>query len=109
MAPEFRRAIVLLLTFGVGAGAGLLIGSQITERDAYHRTFEAQKRLIEPVIAASADYEAVTIAEESQGDAHLEGKVQSAEARERLRREMEKLFGVAKAERMVADVSVGKE
>jgi hypothetical protein len=101
--------MALILIFGVGAVAGFLMGSQKAERDVCHRTFEAQKRLIEPVIAGSADYESVTIAEESQGDAHLEGRVQSAETRERLRHELEKLFGVAKAERMVANVSVGKE
>ena len=96
-------SLISLISCGVGGVIGLIRG----ERDAYHRQYLREKQLIEPVLKRP-EFKEVEIHEYSGGGAYLSGSVDEADDLERLRSELTRVLGEARANDLMRGVSVGE-
>jgi hypothetical protein len=101
-------ALVFMTGCFLGALVGFFVGWSKGDREGYHRIFVSQKSLIEPALRESTDYDGLVIEEESQGDAHLTGRVPSETSLDLLRSKMKELFGSKRADELTRNITVRK-
>src|SRR5690349_20428313 len=107
-----RRALpiaALWVSLGVscvgGAGVGILLGV----RNAYHRQFLEEQRLVEPILASDPAFARVEIHEYSAGGIWLGGKVKSRSDLERLEAAVTRQIGESRAKLAVTPILVEDE
>jgi hypothetical protein len=103
-----RLAIVGLLVIShvVVFFAGRLVGMEIGDLRVKQRRFEAERRLIEPVLASDPAFSAVEAGMSSyDGAAYLSGQVDDEAELDRLRSEMVRQFGRVKVDELIYAVS----